>query len=403
MVIKSILRDERIDAFNALVEITIGEYLSFARDIIDKNEFQRKKVIRSKIKEILREDLLKNCLIPSIVLAISDDNKYTIKDENDIETATKLVNAAVGERKILIIDGLQRTFVMMGLEEELIDINKFHSHKIRAEIYIGLNRIGLLYRMITLNTGQTTMSTRHLMEILYLDYTRVGIDGIQIVKDKDEDVIEPNTMSFNFKVILDGLNSYIEKNEAVIERVEILDNIRSLDTLKIDQGGKDIFREFLYTHKELLDVLVDKSDNWTYNADAAKDTVFKLNSNPFGKTILDIFKKSQAITGLGAALGFIRERKEINLIQIREQFPSIYADSNDWNSALLELLKTLDLIKEKSKKIGNDQRYFFKFFFRGLLTPDSDCYMNFNKACAYAYDYLRTEKEYKKDHRDVKN
>ena len=46
--IKSILNDERINAYNVLVEINVGEYLKFARNIIDNNEFQRKKVIKSK-------------------------------------------------------------------------------------------------------------------------------------------------------------------------------------------------------------------------------------------------------------------------------------------------------------------------------------------------------------------
>jgi hypothetical protein len=52
--VKSILLDERIDALNALIEIKIGDYLSFAKNIIDNNEYQRRKVIKSKIKEILK-------------------------------------------------------------------------------------------------------------------------------------------------------------------------------------------------------------------------------------------------------------------------------------------------------------------------------------------------------------
>lgn len=77
--IKSILKDERINAYNVLVEISINEYLKFARNVIDNNEFQRKKVIKSKIKEIHKDDLLRNCLIPSIVLAVSNENIEAIK------------------------------------------------------------------------------------------------------------------------------------------------------------------------------------------------------------------------------------------------------------------------------------------------------------------------------------
>ncbi|RVU00280.1 hypothetical protein EOD41_12410 [Mucilaginibacter limnophilus] len=399
MKIRSILYDQRITAYNALVEISIGEYLSFAEDIIDKNEFQRKRVIRSKIKEILQEDLLRSCLIPSIVLAIPDEKAGTINDEDDFIGAERLINKAVQIKDILIIDGLQRTFVMMGLAEDLKKqagsvLENFYAHRIRAEIYLGLNRIGLLYRMITLNTGQTTMSTRHLMEILYIDYSRIGIEGINIVKDKDENLVENNTTSFNFKTILDGLNSYIEKNEAIIERVEILDNIRSLDALKLERDDKDLFKEFLLTHKVFLETILTKSNQWAFTIDK-EESAFRLNSQPFGKTPLDIFKKSQAITGFGAAVGFLKQAKNISLSDVRVAVSAISTDGDDWDTAFRQLLKQFDLIKEKSKKIGNDQRYYFKYFFRSLLNPEADEYLNFSKAALFAYDNLRVEKEYK--------
>lgn len=396
--IKSILKDERINAYNVLIEISIGEYLKFARNVIDNNEFQRKKVIKSKIKEILKEDLLRNCLIPSIVLAVSNENIKTIKDENDTQSSEEIINNAIGSNEILIIDGLQRTYVLLSLEEELLKkgdedaLLKLYKHKIRAEVYLGLNRIGLLYRMITLNTGQTTMSTRHLMEILYLDYARIGVNGIKLIKDKEETQISLNTDEFNFKTILDGFNSYLEKNEGLIERTEILDNIKSLDVIKDEEINKDLFKDFLLTYKELLDQLVLKTNSWKYNTDNIEEQALKLNTNAFGKSILDIFKKSQVLTGFGAAIGHLKEAKNLSLTDIAEMLPLIIAENNDWNTALCHLLKQLDLVKEKSKKIGNDQRYFFKFFFRGLLNPDSDQYLNFNKSSDFAFNRTREDK-----------
>lgn len=396
--IKSILKDERINAYNVLVEITISEYLKFARNVVDNNEFQRKKVIKSKIKEILEDDLLRNCLIPSIVLAVSNENITTIKDENDIKTSDEIINSAIDSNEILIIDGLQRTYVLLSLEEKLIKkgdhdaLNKLYKHKIRAEIYLGLNRIGLLYRMITLNTGQTTMSTRHLMEILYSDYARIGINGIKLVKDKEETQISLTTEEYNFKTILDGFNSYLEKNEGLIERTEILDNIKSLDVIKGEEINKDLFKDFLLTYKAMLDELVVKTNSWKYNSENIDEQALKLNTNAFGKSILDIFKKSQALTGFGAAIGHLKEAKGTGLSDIEKIISNITAENDDWNTALCHLLKQLDLVKEKSKKIGNDQRYFFKFFFRGLLNSDSDQYLNFNKSSDFAFNRTREDK-----------
>lgn len=397
--IKSILNDERISAYNALVEISVGEYLNFAKNVIDNNEFQRKKVIKSKIKEILRDDLLKNCLIPSIVLAISNERTGTIKNESDFASCNEIIQNAIKENEILIIDGLQRTYVLLNLEEELIksnqvnELEKFRKHKIRSEIYLGLNRVGLLYRMITLNTGQTTMSTRHLMEILYFDYSKIGVAEIKFVKDQEESIISETTNEYNFKTILDGFNSYLEKNETLIERTEILDNIKSLGILKTEIDNKDLFRDFILVFKYFLDTLVQKSNSWKYNKESIDERTLK--SNPFGKSTLDIFKKSQILTGFGAALGYLKEVKNIDFQGIRKMIPNITVDNNDWNAAFYVLLIQLDSVKEKSKKIGNDQRFFFKFFFRGLFNPDSDYYLDISKSINYAYNVTREEREYK--------
>src|ERR1700761_4323591 len=166
MKVRSILEDNRIHAYNVLVELTVGEYLGFAKDVIDSNDFQRKRVIKSKIKEILTEDLLRGCVIPSIVLAISNKEVGTIKSIEDFDISENIINQAIESRQLVIIDGLQRTYVLKALEEDLqrrrdeTTLAKLYTLKIRAEVYLGLSRTGLLYRMITLNTGQTTMSTR---------------------------------------------------------------------------------------------------------------------------------------------------------------------------------------------------------------------------------------------------
>ncbi|SMC60450.1 hypothetical protein [Pedobacter nyackensis] len=405
MIVRSILEDNRIHAFNALVELTIGEYLGFAKNVIDDNDFQRKRVIKSKIKEILTADLLRGCVIPSIVLAISNKEVGTIKSAEDFDIATKIINESISKNDLVIIDGLQRTYVMKALEEDLIrkkdedTLQTLYAQKIRAEVYLGLSRTGLLYRMITLNTGQTTMSTRHLMEILYLDYSRVPFEGISLIKDKDDTRVEENTTTFNFKTILDGFNSYIEKDESVIERVDILDNIKSLEVInqqeeaQQNQQDKDLFKTFLITYKTFLDIIVEKSNNWKYNsADAPAE--YKINSSPFGKSVLDIFKKSQAITGFGAALGFMNDKDGLTLDKVQERFVQI-EPGGDWNTTFLEILKDFDKIKERSKKIGNDQRFFFKYLFRGLLRPSSDHELNMSDAANYAYRTLADEKGYK--------
>lgn len=404
MVVRSILEDKRIQAYNVLIELTVGEYLEFAKDIIDENDFQRKRVIKSKIKEILTADLLRGCVIPSIVLAITNKDTGKIDTIENYTIATEIITRAIADKKLVIIDGLQRTYVLKSLEEDLQrkgdqeNLRQLYNLYLRAEVYLGLSRTGLLYRMITLNTGQTTMSTRHLMEILYLDYSRVPVDGIRLVKDKDDMAVSDSTDTFSFKNILDGFNSYIDKDESVIERVDILDNIKNLEVINQQeeelkkQDEVDLFKSFLLTYKEFLDTLLAKSDRWRFNQQDVP-LEYHINSAPFGKSVLDIFKKSQAITGFGAALGFINERNSLTLEQVKGSFSKIHSDG-DWNIAFLKILKDLDRIKERSKKIGNDQRLYFKFLFRGLFKPDSDHEFNIISSASYAYKTVKDEKNY---------
>ncbi|MFA6057958.1 MAG: hypothetical protein WC756_07155 [Taibaiella sp.] len=115
---KSFIPDYRIEAANVLIEMTIQEYLEFAEQIIDKNEYQRKKVIKSNIQDTLKADLLKGCTIPPIVLAVKKDaviTKFDFSTFND----EKYVLEAIEKKDILILDGLQRTFVMIELSKEI--------------------------------------------------------------------------------------------------------------------------------------------------------------------------------------------------------------------------------------------------------------------------------------------
>lgn len=65
--------DKRINSKNLFVEATFEEYLNFARRIITNNELQRKRVRTSKtVYSLLRTDLEQGCIIPPLVLAITD-------------------------------------------------------------------------------------------------------------------------------------------------------------------------------------------------------------------------------------------------------------------------------------------------------------------------------------------
>lgn len=92
---------------------------------------------------------------------------------------------------MIILDGLQRTYTILDLESELVKehddetLDRVLNNSIRVEIYLGINKIGILYRMLTLNTGQTPMSIRHQIEILYSDYLDKSINDITLLRETD--------------------------------------------------------------------------------------------------------------------------------------------------------------------------------------------------------------------------
>jgi hypothetical protein len=393
MKIISTIPDNRILASNVLVELSYEEYLDIAKKILSTNEFQRKKVIKGVVRKMLKSDLLVGCTFPPIVLAvpgrmISKDFEY--KNQNQDKT----INKAFEDQDFLLIDGLQRSHVLLELEEEIKGtiLEQFKANRLRVEILIGLSRINILYRMLTLNTGQTTMSTRHLMEIMYTDYGDSPIGDIELVKDKSDTTVDAkNPNQFKFKEVLDGFNSFLEKKEVTIQRSEILDNINAIENMKDLNKDKDVFNDFVETFHKFLTKVDKESNHLNVTLEDFDSPDYELkNSSLFGKTYVEFFKKSQALSGFGAAIKTLQELRGTSFDDVKSMIDKISVD--DYEKGLLLLNKHFDYLKENSKKIGNDQRFYFLWFFRKLFDIEYDHKFDFVKTVEFAFQKTREEK-----------
>ena len=222
--------DKRIDSWNLYMESSYGEYLKFARKIINNNELQRKRLKTSKtIYSLLKNDMQKGCIMPPLVLALVQTGVIDVKN---IEEETILSYINEHSEEVLILDGLQRTYTLIDADEEMkvkdpMKYQQFLKNKLRLEIYVEINKFGILYRMLTLNTGQTPMSTRHQLEMLYSNMLGKEIEGVKLVTDK-EGKANPDEGEFIFKNAIEGFNSYMNRNELPIDRQDILDNVKML-------------------------------------------------------------------------------------------------------------------------------------------------------------------------------
>lgn len=369
MKIASDLYDSRIKASNVLVEMTISEYESLIKGIVEKNEFQRKRVRSSKtVYALLREDLLRECVIPPIVLALT--NAITYEKNNAEELENSLFE---NKEHLVILDGLQRTYTILELLSDLRGANdeaaleRVIQSKLRIEIYIGLNRLGILYRMLTLNTGQTPMSLRQQIEMLYLDYASKDVSGVELIREAEVRVAN-QLNQYNFKDVVEGFNAYLDRDELPIDKANILENISSLEKLSKENQSTELFENYLSSLNSLVVKLNDICGQEQVTEEYVKD-----NGTPFGKTVVQIIKKPQSISGFGAAIGKLLD---FELLASINELPDVIAgiEIEDTKEFLDELNDSLEWLKGNSKKIGNAQRSYFAFFYRDLLNKESDTF-----------------------------
>lgn len=65
------IHDYRINADNYSLNMTISEYYELVKDCLNDNEYQRKRVRNSSsIYNLLKQDIIKGCVMPPIVLAL---------------------------------------------------------------------------------------------------------------------------------------------------------------------------------------------------------------------------------------------------------------------------------------------------------------------------------------------
>lgn len=379
--------DSRINATNFLVQLTIKEYLAIADKALQNNEYQRRRVkSASTVYALLKEDILKGCLIPPIVLGLP-----TVPGVKDLSLDSIEKLLVENADHILILDGLQRTYTLIDLRAELLyrgdesTLERILQQPLRVEAYVGINRIGILYRMLTLNTGQTPMSLRQQIEMLYIDFARIPINGVTIIREADDDSPK-NLGEYSFRSIIDGFNSYLERNELPFDRFDILENIKSLEKLSLENQDVNLFEEMT----KCYDLFVRTVDRLTESKVFSSEDL-EISGQTFGKDARRIFIKSQAITGFGSAIGKLKDYEAISGFADVSKFIAGISSSTDASTAIEMLLKTLEKIRLSSKKIGNSQRLYFHFFFRELFNPLGDSYLDLEKSVNNAFQKYQVQ------------
>ena len=353
--------DKKIDSYNVMTQMSLSEYYELVKNSVKKNELQRPRVRSSKsIYANLKEDLRAGCIIPPIVLSL-----YSDKDVSQLDDAGLKAFIEGNKDHIFILDGLQRTYTIQDLLNE--SQNPHDSETIiRVEIYLGLNREGVLYRMLTLNTGQTPMSLRHQIEIIYLDLldnqNEYNLKFIRDTENKPKDID-----SYYFSEAIDAFTSYVSQDYLQITREKLLSTIESFDNLSNLKNDKDAFLDLMYVYTCFLRKMTSALEG----IDIKEMMKEYVSEHLFGETTLGIFNKSQPLTGYANAIArLIKQQVYDSIKDVADTIEGMNDD--DLRQGVIDMLCYMDEIRRSAKKIGNAQRCFLYHYFKSLFDRNND-------------------------------
>lgn len=353
--------DKKINSYNVMTQMSLYEYSELVKNSVKKNELQRPRVRSSKsIYANLKEDLRAGCIIPPIVLSL-----YSEQDVSQLKIEELKVFIESNKEHIFILDGLQRTYTIQDLLNELQNPHDCETI-IRVEIYLGLNREGVLYRMLTLNTGQTPMSLRHQIEIIYLDLldnqNEYNLKFIRDIENKPKDVD-----AFYFNEAIDAFTSYVSQDYLQITREKLLSTIESFDNLSNLKNDKDAFLDLMYVYTCFL----KRMSSAMVGIDVKEMMQDYVSEHLFGETPLGIFNKSQPLTGYASAIAkLIKQQVYDSIKDVADTLGDM--DDDDLRQGVIDMLCYMDEIRRSAKKIGNAQRCFLYFYFKSLFDKNND-------------------------------
>jgi len=396
------LIDKKIRGLNLSLDLTVEEYWTIAEGILTKNDLQRRREQpKGNVYTLLRRDLLQGCIMPPIILAVTEQFGGKIAplvaevvEKGNVDGQTRdmlntFIMEAIHNKELIILDGLQRSYTIKSAFEEPSHLSKqeLRYHNIRVEIYLGLSKMGILYRMLTLNTGQTPMTFRHQLEMLYNDYldTDKLPDGISVVREIDESRAR-GLGKYKFSDVIDLFYSYSTGTAQSYDKETLVSQLKELDFLENYQPGSEDMLSLLQLYNKMVHHITEVSRNWEFVSSESPV------NRAFGVSVPSIFGKVQPMTGFGSSCkrlikgGLYKTLTDLDAVITGWSF-----GESDPSIGLGQLLIVLEEIQLSAKRIGDSQRAFFELVFRELFNPDSDAYCDLTNCWVVAkekYDIL---------------
>lgn len=374
----NLLRDTRIGGLSISAFTTIGEYVMWYQEHGIENKLNEQRPVlntrsANMIRQRLIEDIKQGAVIPPIVIGFTTGDSI---DEINKETATRLIDNHLASATV--IDGMQRSCALEVAMEQAPDIK---DNTLRIDIWVSNNTVGLIYRMLVLNTGQTPWDVKRQMEVIYkplIEETRQKITGI-VLNDRNDGKRRTNGGEYPSNSIVELFMAFSSRKEQVNNAERIADDFTRLDITQMT--GETGFSQLFYDSLELLykfDVIISR-----YQKDAEQDGVDGRFENG-----MDVFTNMPAKVGFMVALSIevlgragsddrSEEEKNKRMQKIQNQFSQLIDTIAGMNNQQLGDFLQLSLLNERIgqlpvKKIGNAQREFFRKGFSTLIESGFD-------------------------------
>lgn len=173
----NILKDERVQCYSILMNLSVQEFLSLVDSVYENRggiEGQRSPLRTKTARSIRRrmvEDLAKGAIIPPIVIGVHTDEDR-VNELIGMDAPEKIYKniAFIDAESISIIDGMQRTTALREAISENQDVAYF---PVRVEFWLANNLNALIYRMLVLNTGQVPWEVARQLETVYSQLLKI--------------------------------------------------------------------------------------------------------------------------------------------------------------------------------------------------------------------------------------
>ena len=177
--IYSVDQDQVVRAAVGQGKVTYEYALDNIYPLIDRLDIQRK-VQDPKFYDRLKRDILHGCVMPPITLAFIEEDPIRIENFT-CEELQSYVASNIGNG--FVLDGIQRLNTIHRASSEAPD-----TFPMERSIYFSVLICGsvdsLLYRMITLNNGQRSTTTRHQIEILTTNLFEFPGGALPVITEK---------------------------------------------------------------------------------------------------------------------------------------------------------------------------------------------------------------------------